>query len=272
MRISLVGLLATLLLACTSLPTVSQRIAQANQMAHEGGWRAEMIPAGYFDLIAYLPMAPARHELLTVYIEGDGLAWVSRSQPALDPTPVHPIALQMALKHPEGAAAYLARPCQFVRQAHAKGCNSNYWTGRRFSEEVVDATSIALDRLKRRFRARQLELVGYSGGAAVAALVAARREDVARLVTVAGNLDHRAWTAMHHDTPLTGSLNPADDWQKLADIEQIHFVGGNDRNVTEAITQAFVVRFETGLRPLVRRIVGFDHLCCWADKWAEIYP
>lgn len=272
MRITLVGLLATLLLACTSLPTVPQRIAQANQMAQEAGWRTEMIPVGRFDLMAYLPMAPARHELLTVYIEGDGMAWVSRSQPALDPTPVHPIALQMALRHPRGAAAYLARPCQFVGQAHVKGCNNSYWTGHRFSEEVVAATSIALDQLKRRFNAQQLELVGYSGGAAVAALVAARREDVARLVTVAGNLDHRAWTAMHHDSPLTGSLNPADYWQKLAGTEQIHFVGGNDPNVTEAITQAFVARFETGQRPSIRLIAGFDHVCCWADRWAEIYP
>jgi hypothetical protein len=44
----------------------------------------------------------------------------------------------------------------------------------------------------------------------VASLVAARRHDVVRLVTVAGNLDHLAWTTLHGVSPLTGSLNPAD--------------------------------------------------------------
>ncbi|GAB2181920.1 hypothetical protein DLREEDagrD3_21430 [Denitratisoma sp. agr-D3] len=48
--------------------------------------------------------------------------------------------------------------------------------------------------------ARRLTLVGYSGGAA--ALLAARCSDVVRLVTIAGNLDHRAWTRYHHITTL----------------------------------------------------------------------
>jgi hypothetical protein len=50
----------------------------------------------------------------------------------------------------------------------------------------------------------------------VAALVAARRTDVDRLVTVAGNLDPTAWAVYQHIQPLTGSLNPADEVDALS--------------------------------------------------------
>jgi hypothetical protein len=66
---------------------------------------------------------------------------------------------------------------------------------------VISASNQAVDALKQRYGAQEIVLVGYSGGGAVAALVAARRTDVVRLVTVAGNLDHLAWTHLHSVPP-----------------------------------------------------------------------
>lgn len=218
-----------------------------------------------------MPQAYRPSERLTVYIEGDGLAWITSSQVSLDPTPMRPIALELALRHPRGTAAYLARPCQYVEGTAAGNCSSTWWTDRRFAPEVIEASNAAVDQLKFRFGAREVELVGYSGGGAVAALVAARRHDVSRLVTVAGNLDTVRWTSSHQVSPLAYSLNPADAWPALARIPQVHLVGQRDTNVTQKVVESYVARFPPGERPTLRVLEGFGHSCCWAENWAELY-
>lgn len=123
----------------------------------------------------------------------------------------------------------------------------------------------------RRAGARRLVLVGYSGGGGVAALVAARRKDVVRLVTVAGNPDHRAWTNMHHVPALEGSLNPADAWQSLIELPQWHFVGGRDQVVSLDVAESYVSRYPLDHRPVVITIPGFDHSCCWVEQWSSLF-
>jgi len=244
----------------------------ADQLAAASGWQRVRLPAGSFVLAGYLPQTiPADNQTLTVYIEGDGLAWITASLVSLDPTPLQPIGLALALRHPQGAAAYLARPCQYVEGVETRGCSAEYWTSKRFAPEVVAATSQAIDTLKQRFQAQQLVLVGYSGGGALAALVAAHRQDVKLLVTVAGNLDHRAWTEQHHATPLTGSLNPADAWQELLNVPQIHFVGGKDQVVGREVAAAYASRFPADRRPKIQVVPEFDHTCCWAEQWPDLF-
>jgi dienelactone hydrolase len=256
--------------ACTSLPTFVERRELADELARSHDWHAVTLPAGPFDLVAYLPDRPQAGDHLTLYIEGDGFAWISTSQPSPDPTPRNPIGLKMALAHPKDNAAYLARPCQYV-DTRATHCPQRYWTQQRFAPEVVAALGKAADELKARFHARRLTLVGYSGGGAIAALLAARRNDVDGLITVAGNLDHRAWTRHHGIAPLTGSLNPADMQEALAGIPQVHFVGSEDRVVPPGITEAFASRFPASGVIRVRLVPGFDHHCCWAENWKELW-
>ena len=74
---------------------------------------------------------------LTVYIEGDGFAWATRSRPSFNPTPKRPMGLELALGHPGGNVAYLARPCQFVGETEFRGCTPLAWTHARFSEAAV---------------------------------------------------------------------------------------------------------------------------------------
>lgn len=270
----------SLLLLLTLLPGLAGclnlspelRRDNADRLAADSGWQRVRLPAGRFVLAGYIPKdIPANGTTLTIYLEGDGLAWITGSLVSLDPTPIQPVGLALALRHPQGAAAYLARPCQYVEGSDAQGCSIEYWTSRRFAPEVVESTSQTIDLLKEQFQANQLVLVGYSGGGAVAALVAARRHDVVFLVTVAGNLDHQKWTEQHHATPLTGSLNPADAWEQLRDVPQLHFVGGKDQIVGREVAESFAHHFPAERRPEIRMIPDFDHTCCWAEQWPELF-
>lgn len=262
-------LLMIVLSACTSIAPQARR-QNADTLATAHNWQKLPLPAGDFILIAYVPSAITASETLTVYMEGDGLAWLSPSRPSDDPTPRDPIALKLALQHASGAAAYLARPCQFVEANNARGCITDYWTERRFAPEAIEASNQAIDALKQRFHADRLVLVGYSGGGAIAALVAARRQDVARLVTVAGNLDHVAWTTLHRVSSLEGSLNPADAWRDLQRIPQIHFVGAKDKNISVEVAHAYRARFPADARPPLKIVPNADHACCWADRWPAL--
>lgn len=258
-----------LLAACTNLPTPTARLDLADRLAARQGWQRVLIPSGAFELVAYVPGTHKTGDALTVYVEGDGLAWISPSHPSLDPTPNNPIGLKLALVNPEGNAAYLARPCQYV-DAEARGCSQRYWTGQRFAPEVIEASNQALDALKARFSARQLTLVGYSGGGAVATLLAARRNDVRRLITVAGNLDPATWTRYHRIQPLTGSLNPADVRDALNGVRQWHFVGSKDKVIPPSLVESFANHFSKDQRPSVLIEPEYDHACCWVENWPRL--
>lgn len=270
-------LLSLLLTSCIQVPTLLERNVLVQEITAKASWVQESIVTDTFVLRAYVPKAsiqsavksPIKSIALTIYIEGDGLAWINASAPSSNPTPVYPLALKLAMKD-TGPSAYLARPCQFIGLEAQKNCTQKYWTSHRFSEEVIHATDQAINQLKLRFGANQLILVGYSGGGTVAALVAARRNDVERLITIAGNLDHKTWSTEHHLTPLTGSLNSADAWQQLKNIPQTHFVGGKDTIVGESIVRAYAANFISGELPTIKVIPDFDHRCCWEDRWPAL--
>jgi dienelactone hydrolase len=265
-------LLALTLAGCLNLSPQLRRQSAA-ELAATAGWEAMRLPVDGFVLAAFVPHeAPSGDDTLTVYIEGDGLAWISRREPSQDPTPMQPIGLKLALRHPHGTAVYLGRPCQYVDKTDANKCRITWWTDRRFAPEVINASNQAIDLLKERFGGRYIALVGYSGGGAIATLVAARRNDVAHLTTVAGNLDHHTWTEYHHTAPLTGSLNPSDAWQSLAGIPQMHFIGELDSNITRDVAESYIARFPENQRPQLQIVEKFDHACCWVEKWPELYP
>jgi len=71
--------------------------------------------------------------------------------------------------------------------------------------------------------------------------------------------------------PLDGSLNPADAWETLQAIPQVHFVGVKDRNVGVEVINAYLARFPPQHRPAMQVINGFDHTCCWAEQWSDTF-
>lgn len=262
-RTALVAALMALA-ACAGIPEHSVRQQTADTLVRQAGWHAVPLETRPFRLAAWA--GPMGGELLTVYIEGDGLAWITSRTPSDDPTPLDPVGLRLAVAQPRGAVAYLARPCQYGG-INDERCEQAYWTGDRFAEPVIAASNQAIDQLKSRAGASRVLLVGYSGGGAVATLLAQRRHDVAGLITVAGNVDPVGWTRLHRVTPLAGSLDPMAQRDRLAKVPQWHFVGGRDSNMPAALAQGFA----QGLAAAHVVIVdGFEHQCCWARDWARL--
>jgi len=189
------------------------------------------------------------------------------------PSPKDPNALRRAIADPgAGPVAYLARPCHFP-QAGDPPCDPSLWTTARYSERILAAVDVAVDAAKRRAGADRLRLVGYSGGGAVALLLAAQRNDVARVVTAAGVLDHRAWTqAFPGFTPLAQSLNPPRFASALADTTQRHFAGAEDEVVPPLVAEAYMRRRPAGADWRLTILPGVDHGGGYPDDWAKAWP
>lgn len=261
---SLAALLVLVLLAgCGTDPRLD-----ADLLASRVGLTRETVDTDSFVLTTYYrltrPQAP-----LTVYIEGDGLAWVSRTEPSLDPTPHHPVGLELASADPGPNVVYLARPCQYTPMADNPRCTVAYWTGKRFAPEVIASLDQAIDHYVRLAPGRGIHLVGYSGGGALAVLLAARRHDVLSLRTVAGNLDHEAVNRLHEVSPMPDSANPIDVARRVADLPQRHFSGADDRVIPPAIAERFAAA--AGGRCLRLTVVpDMTHGGDWAAQWPAL--
>lgn len=210
---------------------------------------------------------PGAAERLTIYIESDGAPWPFRDAPPADPTPLKRTVLAMADADPSVLVAYLGRPCQYLEPPDLARCDPLYWTLGRFSLDTVAATVRAVDALKRASGATNVALVGYSGGGAMAALVAAARSDVSCLVTLAAPLDTDAWTDAIGVSRLRASRNPLEVAPRLAGLAQTHFRGRDDRLVPPATAARFLARVPAAQ---VTDLDGIDHTCCWQDAWPQL--
>lgn len=274
-RIKLLFILSSLYLSgcvsSTAIPTPTLRALQATQLAKKAGWKEHTIHTALFTLKAYGSQARSKTKILTIYIEGDGLAWVSEDSPSNNPTPLIPTGLNMAIQDQKNKPiAYLARPCQFVFKEAWRTCRQDYWTHLRFSPDVINAMNQAVTYLKHYYHAQQIVLIGYSGGGTIATLLSAERQDVIQLITVAAILDIDYWVKQENLTPLYGSLNPADAWKKLTAISQTHWVGGKDKVVSKEVAFAFTQRFPAAKKPKINVVPDFDHRCCWARDWMSL--
>ena len=249
------------------LSACADRFATADRLAASAKLVRFEIQTEWFRLTAFSritdPAAPA-----VIYIEGDGFAWASRTEPSTDPTPRDPVGLRLATEDQSANVIYLARPCQYSRGDAV--CEAGYWTGRRFAEEVVSSMDEAVSQATKNLRVRRLHLVGYSGGGGVAALIAARRSDVASLRTVAGNLDHRLFTNLHRVSDMVGSLNPADVAPRLALIPQEHFVSESDGIVPVAVAESFVRAMGDSRCVAVTRVPHTSHQEGWVPVWSGL--
>lgn len=254
----------TCLVACN---TIEDRQNRGLSVASEAGWHASTIVADRFHLTSFSSQDTTTNDALVIFIEGDGLVANRDGVTSNDPSPNNPIALKLALAHPESNVAYLARPCQY--QVDRERCSSIFWTTHRYSAEVVSAFNNAISQLKTERKAKNIILVGYSGGGTIAVLVAARRSDVSKIITVAGNLDTSAWSS-RNQVSLTGSLDPMTVVQSIRHIPQTHFVGNSDANIQPSDTMAFVSAANSdNLKSIV--VPGYDHSCCWVNGWRTLW-
>ncbi|HHK0123981.1 alpha/beta hydrolase [Pseudomonas aeruginosa] len=205
------------------------------QLANEQGRTLEILSVQPYPLALVSPRKIPTGSRLRVYLEGDGHAWITSKQPSLDPSPRNLLVTRLATGDPY-PSVYLARPCQFVSTLV---CKPELWTNRRFSQEIVDSLGQALNQLKTRYRNQEFELVGYSGGAALALLLAAQRDDVSFVQTIAGNLSPRLWAQMKGLSPLSGSLDPLDYRTRLQHLPQRHMIGEQDRVVPARLAELY---------------------------------
>lgn len=211
-----------------------------------------------------LKAAPVQDGVLRVYFGGDGRPWAG-GVPASDPTGRYQLGLRLFQADPR-AGAYLGRPCYQLDPDERAPCDPRLWTSERYGPVVVDAMAVALRELRSRSGAERVELVGYSGGATLALLVAAREVYVERVITVAPLLDPQAWTAHHGLLPLTGSLSPLEA-PRQRELEEWHWLGGQDSVVPPALARRYAARYPGARFRVIRE---FDHRCCWLENWPSL--
>lgn len=133
---------------------------------------------------------------------------------------------------------------------------------------LIASMDAAISHYLRQTPGQSVVLTGYSGGGAIAVLIAARRKDIALLRTVAGNLDPIAVNRLHRVDPIPDSLNPADVASKLAAVPQLHFSGDSDRIVPSVIAHFFVAA--VGRCADVREVHDMDHEGDWPALWSAL--
>lgn len=240
------------------------RFATAEGIAAPAGLRFQPVEIGQGERLAGWRRVRDPAQPLQVYIEGDGLAWVSRTRPSGDPTPRHPLGLTLAAADPAANVVYLARPCMYQPTPNAPRCADPVrWTDDRFDEASVTLLNAALDRMKAT-PGQPVNLIGYSGGAALAVALAARRGDVASLRTVAGNLDPAGINRLHNVSPQPSALDIAGLAPRLSRLPQAHFTGTRDEIVPPVIAERFAARVG-GCATVVPVQAGHEN--GWAEAW-----
>ena len=200
-----------------------------------------------------------------IYIEGDGQPWIAQRFVARDPTPKRLLMLRLMSQDPI-SSIYLGRPC-YHGMVSESNCNPWLWTHGRYSRQVVDSMVSALNQLIHSYHIKHITLIGHSGGGTLAVLMAEQIIEADTLITLAGNLDVRAWTKKHAYTLLKGSLNPAERSSLPKHIRQYHFIGDKDRVIPQQAMLQYVNKRPSAC---LNVIPGCAHLDCWENNWTQL--
>lgn len=263
----LAGILISLSFLFAGCVSVDSR-TEATRIASTAGLNSENIPTRSFVIATWGRFTPPVNSI-RVYIEGDGFAWKNRTQPSDDPTPHQPTGLKLAAADPGQNVLYLARPCQFIGPPLPATCQVNWWTNDRFSAFVIDTMNEALEVFASRYPGVKLDMVGYSGGGNIAALLAARRKDVRSLRTVAGNLDVAWVNTLHNVTPMPNAISAIDRAAELRTLPQIHYSGDADKTVPVDVARRFQ-QVVGGNCIRVEVVSGMTHSADWAAIWPQL--
>ncbi len=242
------------------------------------GLKTEWIQIKKFKLLLLEQSAKNnRNDAIHIYIEGDGTPWIKRFLISRNPTPQYPLALEL-MKQDSQLSFYLGRPCYYQESdfyktlghsTNTSPCNSHYWTDARYSSDVVDLMKNAIEEKIKNLPSDQqtlpIILIGHSGGGTLAMLIAQQLQTVNGVITVAANMDIDAWTSHKGFSSLNKSVNIATTIP-LRKIPQVHFSGSRDEVVPPKINQPFLKKIGQSLTV----IEGFDHNCCWLNKWTKL--
>lgn len=207
-----------------------------------------------------------------LYIEGDGNSWITKHKLSTNPTPKHPLALQLALRDPHPHILYLARPCQYTAPQRDPHCHPQFWSSHRYAPIVLHALHEALDQIQQKNNHSTFTLIGFSGGGCIAVLLAGTRQDVTGLITVAGDLDHTALNRHHKTSPLHGSVHPDSVMQRLQNrhLPQQHWSASEDTIVPPWVAQQFIQKLADPGCAQHHILKGATHHKGWKEKWPVI--
>ncbi len=217
-------------------------------------WNRIILSGGAYTLMGLAPPELRAADTLNIFLEGDGAPGT---------------ALELA-EFIGGNSVYIARPCQYFSRQQFTNCDKALLTSHRYSRAVIDSISRAITAMKIRYQASRVRLIGFSGGGAIATIIAAQRDDIDLLVTVAGNLDHKRWTEFNEIAPLIGSLNPVDFSGSLEGVRQIHLIGERDNVVPGSVLSSYLAHMQKLDNVKSYIISGADHLCCWSMALADV--
>lgn len=263
-------ILIACLWACSSTTKQPRSTQRAIIQAEQAGFTEQRYATDTFTITAYQQLPTYPTQTLHVYIEGDGNSWKTKYQLSDNPTPKQPLALLLAARDPHSHVVYLGRPCQYTPLSLDTFCDPKYWSSHRYAPEVIAAFDQVLNQLKEKNKNSHFVLIGFSGGASIAALIAAERNDVSGLITVAGDLNHVALNEYHHTTPLKGSLNPTKVAAKLKNIPQHHFTGGRDKIVPPWLAEEFAKAVDNPGCVKVTNLKNVSHHKGWESRWVEL--
>jgi len=234
--------------------------------AAESAFDRQEITAGGFRLTVFARIEDA-NKPITVYIEGDVRGWNPTADPGIDASPDEYLGLRLATLDPADNVVVISRPCQYGIDDAA--CLSQTWKSGRLAAQVYSAINRALDYAVSVVPRSRLNLVGYSGGGAIAAVLAARRHDVASLRTIAGNLDPDGNGRTHGSVPQDDFIDPMEIAPRLSLVPQEHFVGDKDAFVPPFLTENFVKAIGQSYCVKVIQIEGATHKTGWEQAWKE---
>lgn len=259
-------LLVGFLSACSS---ADLRISHGENFAARSGFSREQISTNYFKINTYSKiLAPTKEA--NVYIEGDGFAVAGRGRLSVNPTPRNPLSLKLAAADSAKNVIYIARPCQYIETGEDAKCEKKYWSSHRFSTEVIESIDEAISEISGKYGIEKINIIGFSGGGAIATILAAKRNDIKSLRTVAGNLDHVAVNSYHRVDQMPKSLNALDYADKITKIPQHHYSGSKDRVVPVFIAEKFAEHVEDKRRCVtMTTVVEATHLGGWVEVWRE---
>jgi len=272
-RLVLVGLHSlfstTLTIACAAqlsgCATPSEYFAES---AKELGIRDELLSSKVFIHRIYQNKTAQQtndYPELHVYLDGDGTPWENNWLIASDPTARNPLILNlMALDNTP--SILLGRPCYYGLN-QSQNCSPHLWTSHRYALPLVNSLVEVLHNWLQDKRVHRLVLIGFSGGGALATLMASKIPAVKTIITLSANLDTAAWTKHHGYSQLSESLNPAQQPRLPATISQVHFAAEKDTNVPAAIVRSYANQQPSAR---FRSIKNYDHTCCWTDQWPEL--
>lgn len=230
------------------------------------GFERKLVKGGDFQITTYQKITN-KLKPYVFYIEGDGMAFRGKYKVSHNPTPRRGVMIKLAAMDPRPNVVYIARPCQYTPMELNPKCDQSYWTHKRLSDDSVESINQVINTINS--NNAKFNLVGYSGGGGIAVLVAARNPMVKDIITIAGTLDHKAFTKHHNVHPMVGSLNPIDYAEEISDIPQLHLSGGKDSRVPPFIGDSFVTESDSSC---VRHKIfsGNSHDKGWSDSWEYV--